>query len=353
MVVLQIIDSLNVGGAEVLAVNIANSLVKRDIESHLCVTRKEGSLKNSINSNVNYFFLKRKRTLDFTSFFKLKSYIKKHKITIIHAHSSSSFIAFCIKILCPKVKIIWHDHYGDSEFLKERKVYPLKIFSYFFDTIIIVNNQLKKWCEDNLLAKKVFFIQNFPVFNDLSKVTNLKGVKGKRIVNLAGFREQKDHINLLEAFKIIVKKYPEWTLHLIGKNYNNEYSNSILQFINEEKLTKNVFLYGVCSDIKYILNQSEIGVLSSKSEGLPISLLEYGLAKICILVTDVGECKSVVKNEISIVSPQRSDKLAHSLLYLIDNSQVREEISRDFNLDILKKYSEEVVIKKMIKIYSS
>ena len=43
--VIQIIDSLNVGGAEVLAVNISNALVARNFNSHICTTREEGILK--------------------------------------------------------------------------------------------------------------------------------------------------------------------------------------------------------------------------------------------------------------------------------------------------------------------
>ena len=45
--VIQVIDSLDAGGAEVLAVNIANALSETGMNSHLCVTRKEGVLKKN------------------------------------------------------------------------------------------------------------------------------------------------------------------------------------------------------------------------------------------------------------------------------------------------------------------
>ena len=72
MKVLQIIDSSNVGGAEVLAVNISNELARKGIESHLCVTRKEGELKSMISDSVHYLFLSKQRTLDFKAILKLK-----------------------------------------------------------------------------------------------------------------------------------------------------------------------------------------------------------------------------------------------------------------------------------------
>ena len=58
--VLQLLDSLHAGGAEVLAVNIANALSNEGVESHLCVTRNEGPLKEYIEPAVQYLFLKRK-----------------------------------------------------------------------------------------------------------------------------------------------------------------------------------------------------------------------------------------------------------------------------------------------------
>ena len=57
MRVLQLIDSLNAGGAEKLAVSYANTLADMSLVSFFCATRCEGVLKNQINYNkVNYNF---------------------------------------------------------------------------------------------------------------------------------------------------------------------------------------------------------------------------------------------------------------------------------------------------------
>lgn len=351
MKVIQIIDSLNVGGAEVLAVNIANELAKQGVESHICATRKEGLLKSNISKKVNYLFLNKNKRLDFRAILKLRRYVVKHRIEIIHAHSSSFFIAFCLKIFYPKIKIVWHDHFGNSEFLDQRKKTFLKITSFTFSTIISVNLDLKKWALKNLSTKKVYFLRNFPVFNNLNEQTILKKEKGKRIVHLAGYRPQKDHLNLLKAFKEILKKHKDWSLHLIGENYNDSYGKSIHAYIEKEQLLSNVFEYGVCSDIKYILSQATVGVLSSKSEGLPIALLEYGLAKLPVLVTKVGECENVVKNKDALVEANNSLKFANKLSMIISNTSIENKIKEELHATILKKYSKEAVIKTLINIY--
>ena len=89
MRVLQLIDSLEVGGAERVAVNIANALSTQIDQSFLCATRKEGLLKEKALPSVNYLFLNKKRTLDYKATTTLLKYIKTNSINLIHAHTSS------------------------------------------------------------------------------------------------------------------------------------------------------------------------------------------------------------------------------------------------------------------------
>jgi len=58
--VLQIIDSLNAGGAETMAVNIANALFYNEVDSFICASRKEGKLVDNIDNHVGYLFLNKK-----------------------------------------------------------------------------------------------------------------------------------------------------------------------------------------------------------------------------------------------------------------------------------------------------
>jgi len=351
--VLQLIDSLQVGGAEVLAVNIANALYKVEIASYLCSSRKEGPLKENIEPSVGYLFLERKRIVDLKAIKKLKNYIKKNDISIIHAHSTSYFLAICVKFIYPKLKIIWHDHYGKSELLKNTSRLSIQFLSFLFNGVISVNSILFEWSKKYLIVKRVFFLNNFPVFMDLRKSTVLKGAKRNRIIHVAGFRKQKDHLTLLNAFKIILNQEPTSSLHLIGKVYKGIYSDSIKTFISEHNLSKHVFLYDVRSDIKNILDQADIGVLSSESEGLPISLLEYGLAKLPVVVTNVGDCAVVVTNKQVVVPAKRSDKLADAIVCLIKDQELRDKVAFDLHAEVLKNYAIENSIKKIIKIYTT
>jgi glycosyltransferase involved in cell wall biosynthesis len=352
--VLQLIDSLNTGGAEMMAVNIANGLSEFGVESHLCVTRKEGHLKNKLNSTVKYLYLHKKSTIDIRAITELKKYIEFNSISIIHAHSSSFFLARIIKLLKTSIKICWHDHYGYSEDIANRKFFILKQFSTHFCHIFSVNKKLENWAEINLKAKGVSFLPNFASLTK-DKFTFLEGVDGKRIICLANLRPQKDHLNLIEAFKSFQKSVKGWTLHLVGEDKKNDYSKSIKQRIQDYNLSDSIFIYGSKPDISFILSQGTIGVLSSISEGLPISLLEYGQANLPVVCTDVGACSSVIKHDYSgyIVSPNNNADLALYLIKLAKSKENRFKFGVNLNRDIKLQYSKETIIRTIIKVYKN
>ena len=132
MKALQLIDSLNAGGAERVAVNYANALTRHLEGSYLCATRSEGLLKESVSKDVRYLFLNKKSTFDIKAIIKLNRFIKSHRINIVHAHASSFFIATLIKFLNPKLVLIWHEHYGNREKTSSINKFILKISSRFF-----------------------------------------------------------------------------------------------------------------------------------------------------------------------------------------------------------------------------
>lgn len=324
--------------------------------SHLCTTRTEGDLKSKINDDVGYFYMNKKSVIGLKGLLSLVKYIRHNHIEIIHAHSSSYFTASLVKLSNRRAQLIWHDHYGNSELLDSRPKLILKLCSNWFQHIISVNTILKKWAIQNLNAKNNTFLRNFSVLeHSVYKVTELRGEKGKRIVCLANLRPQKDHLNLLIAFKELINNHTGWTLHLVGLDLNDNYSDEIKEFISENSLSSTVYIYGSCKDVQHILSQATIGVLSSKSEGLPLALIEYGFARLPVVVTNVGECGEVVHNlkDGLVVQPSNSDYLEKAIEELIVNTEKRNVYAEAFNKKVSNEFSASVYLQKLMNIYNA
>jgi glycosyltransferase involved in cell wall biosynthesis len=354
MKVLQLIDTLHAGGAERVALNYANELSQRLDGSYLCTTRQEGILKNQLKPEVGYLFLKKKSAVDLAAVLRLVRFVKTRKINLIHAHGTSFMTAVLCKFFVSNLKIVWHDHYGKSEELENRPLFILKMAAKFFNLIVVVNPLLKNWCESKLNFKKVIYLTNFSVLDSsIPAKTTLFGLNEKRMVCLANFRHQKNHLFLLSVFKELLKEYSEWTLHLVGKIFQDAYFQQIQQYIEINQLQKSVFIYDSRDDIHHILNQSNIGVLPSKSEGFPLALLEYGLAGLPVVTTNVGECAGILGHPPQglLVEPRNAKQLKASLSLLMSDKKTAHRLGEGFKNRVQTEFSAEKVIGKLLICY--
>lgn len=355
MRVMQLIDSLEAGGAERMAVNIATILSETLERSYLCATRKEGLLKASLSPEVSYMFLNKKRQIDWSAMVKLRRYLLKEQIDIIHAHSTSFFMATLMKWSIPGLKIVWHDHYGNSGYLENRKYGVLKFCSRSFSLILSVNRVLETWAKKNLNCKNVAYLPNFAIQeSEMPKVTQLKGIQGKRLLCLANLRLQKDHHNLLNAFKLILEHHPDWSLHCVGQDFKDTYSESVYQLVADLDLERQVFFYGSCPDSSAIIQQADIGILSSSSEGLPLALLEYGLGQLPIVATKVGDYMSVLPETCNefLVAPNHPKLLAEQMMVLISDQHLRDTTGKLIYNHVLEHFSAMAVKDKLMSFYS-
>ncbi|UBZ11198.1 glycosyltransferase [Leeuwenhoekiella palythoae] len=353
MRILQLIDSLAIGGAERMAVNYANALYDRVEVSALCSTRQEGLLRELIKPEVPYLYLARIRRLDVAAVFRLKRFIKQHQIEIIHAHGSSYFIAALVKLMTPGLKLIWHDHYGNSEFLKDRNTGYLRVFSTLFDAVFSVNKKLAIWAKQTLKVKKTFYIKNFiaeALPYDITK--NFQGVRGKRIVCVANLRPQKNHHLLLDAFEKLLETDHEYTLHLFGEALDTLYAKSILQRLKEHPFKSSVFYHGLYFKMSAVLPHFDAGVLSSNSEGLPLAILEYGQAGLPVITTDVGQCKHVLDDAGICVPPEDTEAFASALLYLEENPLEAQQKAKIFQNKVQEQYGAPSILTEVLSIYA-
>ena len=120
------------------------------------------------------------------------------------------------------------------------------------------------------------------------------------------------------------------------------------------QLSEHVFVYGSCYDTFQILKQAQIGVLSSKSEGLPLSLLEYGISKLPVVCTNVGDCSKVITNHKNglLVDSEDVIQLSESLHMLVTKPILAENMGLALAETIHSSYSKNAVLKEVVKIYN-
>jgi len=347
MRIVQLIDSLQSGGAERMTVNLANVFNEAGYKSVLVVSRTTGNMESLIDNNIDVKFLNKRSFADILAFWKLYKLIKSDEKCVVHAHATSIFWGSILKLLLPKIILIWHDHYGsiNTEGLDNRKITIL--FAKKSDGVISVNEGLRLWAINSLNKpeNKVVYMRNFPMLKF--------GRSSKRniftIVQLANFRAAKDHFTALEAFKILRDKGYKFQVLWAGLLSEEVYVNELKEKLSEYKLINMVRFLGEVTNVENLLNTSHLGLLSSASEGLPVSLLEYGLAGLPVVCTNVGQCNDVIISEEFgyLVSPRSSSIMAEKIEKIYLNYEV--ELQKGMNLK--ERVLDEFGAKKFLKEY--
>ena len=116
-------------------------------------------------------------------------------------------------------------------------------------------------------------------------------------------------------------------------------------------MKQKIFYYKSQSEIIHLLKQASVGVLASKSEGLPLALLEYGMAGLPVITTSVGKCPELVKSNGQIVSPGKSQELKNALIYYLENQTRRKRDATTFQKKIILEFSWESSLKAIHNYY--
>jgi glycosyltransferase involved in cell wall biosynthesis len=140
----------------------------------------------------------------------------------------------------------------------------------------------------------------------------------------------KDHYSLLRAFATVVRDIPHAELAIAG---DGPLRQELEAFTKKLNLTDRVTFIGALPDTSKFLNELDVFVLSSLSEGMPISLLEAMAAGLPIVSTRAGGVDEVAiegKNAF-LAEPADVDGLAQAMIQMARRSDLAElgEIGRE------------------------
>lgn len=352
--VMHLIDTLEVGGAEQMAMSLANLLPRDQFEPHLCTTRHEGPLAAAVGPDVGRLRLARVRRFDAGALARLVRYVRRHDIQLLHAHSTAVFTAAAASVFAPWPAVVWHDHFGRD--IGQRRPWPYRPLASRIAGVIAVSSLLADWASAALgvPAERIRYIPNFVVPpSGGTAVPTLPGVPGFRIVCVANWREQKDHATLLEAFALVMRRAPAAHLLLVGTESQDAYGERIRQDISRLGLQAHVTRLGYRPDVAALLTGADIGVLSSRSEGLPLALLDYGRAGLAVVATSVGQCAEVLDHGRAgaLVKPGSPDDLASAIVGLLEHAEGRASAARAFQARVASVYSPERAVHQVCQLY--
>ncbi len=366
--VLQLIDSLALGGLERVAVDLANGLARASLGTHsssLCATRLGGPLEQELEGTVPSLILGRRSTWDLRAARRCARWAADADVDILHAHGSSIWFGNLLLLTWPagtlKPRLLWHDHFGRFQ-IEPRNRWLYRVLTAKAAAVLSVNEMLKDWAIEEL-GKDSAHCHYVPNSIDLSRYSaapqDPDGADGRPlvVVCLANLRQQKNHQLLIEAFAHVRAQKPELAieLQLIGSAPEDGVKEALERQVEALELGASVHLLGERTDVPQLLQAADIGVLSSSSEGLPLALLEYGGASLAVTATAVGQIPQVIRNESMglLVNPGSATALGDALIQLASDAVLRRRLGSALKQRVERDFSQEATLASVLAIYES
>lgn len=198
----------------------------------------------------------------------------------------------------------------------------------------------------NIVNNTVFLENGIEIPIEKAKLEN------KVIISAGRFVYQKAFDTLLQAFKIVYKKHPDWKLNIFG---HGEDKNMLKKIIVENDLSNNVRLMPTSKNLNEEILNSSIYALSSRYETFGMVVVEaMALGVPCVSYTTEGPSEIIKNGEDGIlVSPiDDIDVFANAINELIEDKDKRIKIGKKAKKNV-QRYSMNNIGIKWEKIISN
>jgi glycosyltransferase involved in cell wall biosynthesis len=373
--VLHPITRLIIGGAQentmLTADCLDNNQWQVDVLSGI-QTGSEGSIIDEVrNRNIPLFLesslVREINPLkDMIALCRLIRLIKKHKYQIVHTHSSKAGIIGRWAAWLAGVPVVVHTVHGwghhDHQHPLVRKFYIFleKLTLKITDQLIAVSGKnISKGLNDGIgryedysVIRSGIELERFghPQI-DRQTMRKQLGIPLDATVigTVTRLSPQKAPLDFIQAASILAQKCENMYYIMVG---DGPLFDSVIQKAQENNIAKKLIMTGLRRDIPELMNCFDIFVLSSLWEGLPRVIPQAMASGLPVIATNIDGSAEIISSEKNgiLVPPGQPDCIANAVMKILDNPQIRKDLTRTA-LKTVNEYSAEKMVALIETLY--
>lgn len=362
--VLHLLSTKTLNGAEKVALDICTNLDK-DIFKPIVVCAGE-EVKGYFQKEYIKTYKINISNLSIKGILNLRGLIKNENIHLIHAHDVRASLASKLASVFLNIPIISHIH-GEYDWLKSKSILKIidSLFRDKYELSIACSQNVKEfYCYYNEKCNK-HKIRAMPNSFDMSEMNRSNIVPyadfkslnniptGKYVFGYIGRLIELKGIDLLiESFSLFHKKYNDSILIIVGDGIEKD---KLMNLSIKYNLDASIYFMGYRRDVYNWLNIFDCFILTSKREGLPLTILEAMAMKKIVISTAVGGIPElIVSNYNGILIEDREPKLLlKSMEYVYTNKNEVKEIAQNAYELLIKLHSIKDYINNLQEIYTT
>lgn len=365
MKILHILYELKYSGAEVMYV--AAAPIFKELGCELAVinsAKKLGEYAPSFeNAGFKVYHLPYPKGLlkRINYYRKLRLLIKREKYDVLHIHNSAMKWGGAVCAWSAGIKSVYTFH----------NVFKSNWYSYFYHIWLRWSAKYLFGCTFQTIGESVYWNEKKHYLNDTVKVYNwynnlrfVPAIPGERemfrkgleiskdaltIISVGGCSPIKRHNEIVIAFTEILRKYPDAIYLHLGEGVSLEEEKALAKELN---IKENIRFCGNQKDVRKYLISSDMYIMSSQHEGVPITTIECMGCKVPAILYDVPGLRDFNKEkECSLLIPEDSHILAQSVMELYENKEKQTELTNNAKQFVDTYFNMEKNVKEIFELY--
>ena len=352
MRILQIINDLQIGGAQRLLTDLLPLLNKQHNVDVLVLQQRQSPLMQQLrDSGITLYCLNIKSLYFPTTIFRIRRFLRCHPLyDIIHVHLFPSLYWVPMAVAGMHQRLVWTEH-STSNRRHQTMVfrYTDRIVYSSYEKIICISqatrDSLKSWLNARDIDKHLCVIENGI---DTQKFRNQKKEKRqpRSLIQVSRFEASKDQDTVIKA---MLQLPSDMKLTLVGDGSRLDECKALC---NSLGLQDRVCFLGARADIAQLLSQADIAIQSSHWEGFGLAAVEMMAAGLPVVASDVDGLKQVVEGAGILFPHGDYEKLAEEVKKLIVDKDYYSQTKQKC-LECSKRYGIESTVQKYIDVYKN
>ncbi|WP_154973363.1 glycosyltransferase [Priestia megaterium] len=347
------------GGTEKATIDLANLLAKKGYKVTLVsvyrkITNQNNTYKIHDDIEIRYVFSKIEFLKYHLNFYRVLDYMSKKKVNEIINQTNPDIVFYTsikqipFEIQAFKKILMVHNCY---EYYRSGRL-TKKLLDNYYDKIDHVIYLSKK---DLDKYEKEFNAQNGDFVYNVSEIApDVKtSYKSKKITYMGRIDNKVKQLDqaILAIDELIQKNlFDDWEFQIFGSGPHEE---EIKKLIKDKKLEKSISLKGTTSKVEEIMGESDIVILTSDFEGLPMCLIEGASCGVPLVSYDSssGIHDIIVDSHNGYIVEKNNVKLlSQKIAKLVLDENLRKKLGSNGVRHIQENFSEEKIYMKWTKI---